>query len=59
MISEVDLADWDFKQLLKEAGGEIYTEDYLFDFLVKMEALQKQGQKQVAALLKPPKGIDG
>lgn len=55
MISEIDVKDWDFDQLLLEAGGEKYSQDYLFDFLLEMRELQNQGKKQIAALFKPPK----
>ncbi len=58
MISDVDVKDWDFDQLLREAGGEKYSQDYLFEFLTEMDALQKQGKKQIAALFQPPKEID-
>lgn len=57
MINEHDIKDWDFDQLLLEAGDEKYSQNYLFDFLLEMRELQNQGKRQIAALFKPPKEI--
>lgn len=58
MISEQDIADWDFEQIKREARKETYNDEYLFEFLTEMEQLQKRGKKQIAALFKPPKEAD-
>lgn len=68
MLSEIDLRDWDYDKLRRgvstirspyQTVAEIIDADnYLREFIEHIEIISKSGQRQVAALFKPPKGAD-